>query len=76
MARRFRIRIDQQALRRKLERDDREHIPDAQLLCHLIDAGFHPDAGEWIVQEKDLGFLEPDEVLSIELVVNGFYKKE
>lgn len=71
MSRIFRIRINRELLRAHLEREDREHVSDARMHRQLVEAGFTPDGEHWIVLERNLGFLLPEEVITAELVANG-----
>jgi hypothetical protein len=71
MTRIFRIRINRELLRTHLEREDREYVSDARMHRQLIEAGFRQDGEHWIVLERNLGFLQPEEVITAELVSNG-----
>ena len=72
MSRIFRIRVRGELLRAHLERENNEFVSEGELREFLNNAGFTPHGDEWLVREADLGILDPEEVITIELVPNGF----
>ena len=74
MSRIFRIRIRDELLRAHLERENQEFVSAGELREFLTHAGFTPHGDHWLVREADLGVLDSEEVVSVELVpteVNG-----
>jgi hypothetical protein len=66
MGKRVAVQLDLERIRANLAKEDRRPFTEAEVQRWLIDAGFEPAAGRWLVKEKDLGQLDPSEVLSIE----------
>jgi hypothetical protein len=61
--RKLRIRINWRRLKQKMSQEQGRLLDDHQLRQWLLDGGFAPQAdGSWIVNEPDLGQLEPAEV--------------
>lgn len=71
MSRIFRIRIRDELLRAHLERENQEFVSAGELREFLTHAGLTPYGDQWLVREADLGVLDPEEVVSIELVRMG-----
>jgi hypothetical protein len=70
MVRRFRITIDLPRLRENMSRQEGRALSDTEIRQWLQDAGFAPAIDEtWIIDEPDLGQLDPSEVQSVEEVV-------
>lgn len=69
--RRFRILIDLRLLRENMSRAEGRSLRDGEVQRWLLDAGFRPDGDHWVVQEADLGQLEPAEVFAVEDVEEG-----
>lgn len=61
-----RVQIDLLLLREHLSAADKRPISDEAVRRFLIDSGFTPDGDYWIAEEKDLGQLDPSEVLAAE----------
>lgn len=68
MNRFLRIRIDAGRLRLHLQSEDRRALSAVDIHYQLLDAGFMPSGDTWIVREADLGYLRPEEVISVEVV--------
>ena len=69
MKRVIRIGLKREILRDHLSREYRCAVTDSQLDTWLHDSGFKHWAGdEWLVQERDLGQLDPSEVATVEEV--------
>jgi hypothetical protein len=66
--RKFRVRINLDAVRRSISKADRCALSVAEFEQLLHDSGFTQDGEHWIVAERDLGLLEPHEVLGCELI--------
>jgi hypothetical protein len=64
--RRLRVHIDLSRLAANLSAEDHTTVSDAQARQFLLDAGFAPAGDGWLVNECDLGQVEPAEVTSIE----------
>ena len=60
------VKIDLLILRENLSAADQRPVSDEAVRQFLIDSGFIPEGDYWIVEEKDLGQLDPSEVLSAE----------
>ena len=71
MNRLFQIRIDLSLLRNNLSREEGRDVSDAEVGRWLNDAGFKPTREVWIVEESNLGQLDPSEVISAEVVAAG-----
>jgi hypothetical protein len=66
MAKRVLIDIDLAVLRTNLSKEEGQSVSEDDVRKWLIDAGFASYRGLWIVDEADLGQLDPSEVKSIE----------
>ena len=66
MLRRIRVKINLSALLAHLSREEGRAVSRDQATQWLSDAGFsHSDDDYWLVDENDLGQLDPSEVLEI-----------
>jgi len=66
MLRRIRVKINLSALLAHLSREEGRAVSRDQATQWLSDAGFsHSDDDFWLVDENDLGQLDPSEVLEI-----------
>ncbi len=67
MAQQLRIRINWPRLRTNMSKQEGRAMSEDELRQWLTDAGFirEPDDA-WVVNEPDLGHLDPTEVVSIE----------
>jgi hypothetical protein len=63
--RRFVIDVDRDLLRANLSREEQRDVPEAEVRQWLLDAGFRPHGDRWLVNEPDLGQLDPSEVRSV-----------
>jgi hypothetical protein len=59
---RLKVRILLPLLQVHLSNEDKVPITDGEVRQFLLDSGFTPDGEYWIVDEKDLGQLDPSEV--------------
>ena len=66
MAKRVLIDIDLAVLREHLSKEEGVSVSEDETRKWLVDAGFESYRGLWIVDEADLGQLDPSEVKSIE----------
>jgi hypothetical protein len=66
MAKRVLIDIDLAVLREHLSKEEGTPVTEDEMRKWLVDAGFESYRGLWIVEEADLGQLDPSEVKSIE----------
>ena len=66
MSQRLRIRIDLDLLRSNLSREDRQPKSEQEVRQFLIDSGFQPDGEFWMVEEENLGQLDPSEVSEVQ----------
>jgi hypothetical protein len=67
MANQLRIRIDWVRLQQNMSKQEGRAVGDDEIHQWLTDAGFTRDREDsWIVNEPDLGHLDPAEVLSVE----------
>ena len=67
MSRRLRVKLDLAALSAHLAREEGKNVSREETIAWLKDAGFAQlDDGRWAVSEKDLGQVDPSEVLEIE----------
>ena len=66
MAKRVLIDIDLAVLRAHLSKEEGHSVSEDEIRKWLVDAGFEAYRGLWIVDEADLGQLDPSEVKSIE----------
>ena len=66
MGRKFRIAINWPRLRDNMSRQEGRRLSDVEVRQWLMDAGFIPAADEtWVIDEPDLGQLDPSEVRSV-----------
>jgi hypothetical protein len=63
---RYLVRLDLEAVRRCLSREDRTTYSLDRVRQWLRDAGFRPMENGWLVRAADLGQVQPSEVLHIE----------
>jgi hypothetical protein len=70
---RLRVKLDLPAISEHLSREDARRISEQEVRTWLQEAGFTLDASSttakdetWLVDEADLGQLEPTEVLAVE----------
>ena len=69
MPKRIRVRIDTDKLLDHMSKEQGRQLAIAEVLTWLADAGFDRiDETHWIVHEKDLGQLDPAEVLEAEII--------
>ena len=68
MNRRLRVRINIPVLIQHLSRDEKRAVPMDEVTQWLEDAGFIELGDAWMVDEADLGHLDPSEVISVEPV--------
>ena len=68
MARTVLVNIDIDKLRANLARADQRDVSAEEVLRFLADAGFSKTDRGWLVNEENLGQLDPAEVLSAEFV--------
>jgi hypothetical protein len=66
MAKRVLIDIDLTILAANLSKEEGRPVSEDETRKWLIDAGFESYRGLWIVDEPDLGQLDPSEVRSLE----------
>jgi hypothetical protein len=66
MAKRVLIDIDLAVLTAHLSKEEGRSVSEDETRKWLIDAGFESYRGLWIVEEADLGQLDPSEVKSLE----------
>jgi hypothetical protein len=62
MPRRLIIEIDIPVVVAHLSREEGRDVTEADVRQWLLDAGFTPRGGRWIVNEPDLGQMDPSEV--------------
>ena len=60
-----RVKIDIQLLQTHLSAEDKRPTSEAEVLQFLRDSGFTPTGDAWTVDEKDLGQLDPAEVVEV-----------
>lgn len=65
-ARRLLVDIDLVTLGASLAKEEGRPVSEDEVRQWLLDAGFTPHQGLWIVSEPDLGQLDPSEVRSVE----------
>ena len=65
MYKKFLIAIDMKALRANMSKEEGRPLSDQEVCQWLIDAGFIATGDHWVVEERDLGQLDPSEVISI-----------
>ena len=66
MARRVMVDIDLNVLAANLSKEEGRPVGEDEARKWLMDAGFESYRGLWIIDEPDLGQLEPSEVRSLE----------
>lgn len=66
MPKRVIVDVDLSAVAANLSKAERRHVSEQEVRQWLLDAGFVPHGDRWIVDEPDLGHLEPSEVRSLE----------
>jgi hypothetical protein len=66
MGKQLLVQLDLAVLREHLSREDRRAVSEAEVRRWLQDAGFTPRGDRWVVNERDLGQVEPSEVISVE----------
>ena len=66
MPKRVIVDVDLAAVAANLSSEDRREVGEAEARQFLLDAGFQPHGDRWIVEEPNLGHLEPSEVRSLE----------
>jgi hypothetical protein len=54
-----------------LSKEERRQVSELEVRQWLHDAGFRPHGSRWIVDEPDLGHLDPSEVRSLEDAAEG-----
>ncbi|HEX4792931.1 MAG TPA: hypothetical protein VH370_04010 [Humisphaera sp.] len=62
----MRVKIDLSLLQEHLSEADKRPTTEAEVRQFLLDSGFMPLHDSWVVEEKDLGQLDPSEVLEVE----------
>lgn len=62
----MRVKLDLPLLRIHLAAEDQQMISEEAIRQFLIDSHFSPHNEWWIVEEKDLGQLDPSEVVEVE----------
>ena len=66
MPKRVIVDIDLSAVSANLSKEEQRHVSEQEVRQWLRDAGFLPRGDRWIVNELDLGQLDPSEVRSLE----------
>jgi hypothetical protein len=66
MPKRVIVDINLSAVAANLSKEERRHVSELEVRQWLHDAGFRPHGKRWIVNELDLGHLDPTEVRSLE----------
>ena len=66
MPKRVIVDIDLSAVAANLSKEERRAVGEQEVRQWLHDAGFRPRGKRWIVNELDLGHLDPTEVRSLE----------
>lgn len=66
MPKRLAVQLDLERIRANLSNEDGCEFTPAEVKRWLGDAGFRLAGAVWIVREKDLGQLDPSEVISVE----------
>ena len=59
------VDVDLIAVAAHLSSEDKRQVLVEEVRQWLLDAGFEPHCGRWLVDERDLGQLDPSEVRSI-----------
>jgi hypothetical protein len=62
----FIVQLDLERIRSSFSRDDGCEYDLAHVRKWLSDAGFRPDPNGWLVRERDLAQVQPDEVTAID----------
>ena len=66
MPKRVLVDIDLTVLAANLAREEGRTVSENEVRQWLLDAGFRPQGGLWVVNEPDLGQLDPSEVRSLQ----------
>ena len=66
MPKRVIVDIDLSVVAANLSSEERRPVDEQEARQWLLDAGFRPHGGRWIVAEPDLGQLDPSEVRSLD----------
>jgi hypothetical protein len=66
MPKRLIVDVDLPAVAANLSSEERREVSEPEVRQWLLDAGFMPFGDRWVVDEPNLGHLEPAEVRSIE----------
>jgi len=66
MPKRVIVDVNLAAVAANLSKEERRHVSEHEVRQWLRDAGFSPHGERWIVDEPDLGHLDPSEVRSLE----------
>ena len=68
---RLRVRLDIPRLTENFSREEKRIMPNAEIAQWLSEAGFVRESEDtWIVNEADLGQLDPSEVLHVERLID------
>ena len=66
MSKRLRVKLDLAVLVKHRSKEEGRAVSETEVFEWLSEAGFTRDgATHWIVMERDLGQVEPDEVLEV-----------
>lgn len=68
MPKRVMVEVDLLAVAANLSKEEGRPVDQVEVRQWLQDAGFRPHGSRWIVDERDLGQLDPSEVRSFEEV--------
>jgi hypothetical protein len=60
------ICIDIAGLGTNMSKEEGRQLSDDEIRQWLVEAGFAPSGDRWLVEERDLGQLDPAEVKSVE----------
>jgi len=60
------ICIDIASLRTNMSKEEGRQLSDDEIHQWLVEARFTPSGDQWMVEERDLGQLDPAEVKSVE----------
>ena len=66
MPKRLIVDIDVAVLTAHLSKEEGHPVSEADVRQWLLDAGFKPHGERWIVNEPDLGQLDPSEVRAVD----------
>ena len=66
MGKLLKIQLDFARLRKNLSREESRPLTDDEVHRWLLDAGLTPKGDWWVVRERDLGQVDPSEVLAVE----------